>query len=90
MVISCVYESLNKTINVYILSNNRNLTIVNLSVFLEYQQFLKHEVHTNILGYETVKLFFFLNSGEKLKHLNNWKRKLVLEDRGPFSEKNEN
>ena len=34
------------------------------------------------------KLFFPLNSGEKLGHLNNWKRqKLVLEDRRPFSDK---
>ena len=60
--------------SVHILSNNRNLTVVNLSVFLKHQQFKKHEVHPNIICFETDKLFFPLNSGEKLEHSNNWKR----------------
>ena len=46
------------------LSNKRNLTFANLSVFLEHQQ-LEPEVHTNIVRFEIDKLFFFLISGEK-------------------------
>ena len=38
--------------------------------------------------FETDKLFFSLHSGEKLEPSKNWKMlKLVLEDRGQFSEK---
>ena len=55
----------------YILSNIRNWTVVNLSVFLDHQQFLKSEVHNNILRFETDKLFFPFHSGEKSGHLNN-------------------
>ena len=58
LVLSAVNEAFN------ILSNNRNLTVVNLSVFLKPKQLYKHEVHTNILRFETDKLFFPLNSGE--------------------------
>ena len=52
-------------IPVYILSNNRNLTVVNLSVFLIHQQFKKHEFSNQIFCFETDELFFPLNSGEK-------------------------
>ena len=72
-----------------ILSNNRNLTVVNLSVDLEHQQFYKPEVH--LKTFETDKLFFSFNSGEKLGHLNDRKRLiLVLNNRRPFSKNKEN
>ena len=58
---------------VNILSNSRNLTVVNLSIILEHQKFEKSEDHINILCFETNKLFFPLNSGKTLGHLNNWK-----------------
>ena len=54
-----------------ILGNNGNVTVVNLSVCFEHQTFYKPEVHTNILCFETDKLFFPFNSGEKSGHLNN-------------------
>ena len=61
--------------DICILSNNRNLTVVNLPVFLEHQHNFRNLRFTpKSLCFETDKLFFPLNSGEKLGHLNNWKR----------------
>ena len=58
----------------YILSISRNLTVANLSVFLEHQKFMKPEAHIQILCFETNKFLFPLNSGKTLGHLNNYKR----------------
>ena len=50
---------------IYILSNNRNLTVVNFSIILENQKFKKSEVHTNILCFETDKLLIPFDSRKK-------------------------
>ena len=54
-----------------ILSNNRNLTVVNLSVFFGTPIILE-TCGSHLIFCD--KLFFPLNSGEKLEHSNNWKR----------------
>ena len=41
------------SVNIHILSNRRNLTVVNLSMFLEHKQFLKPEVNANSFIFET-------------------------------------
>ena len=41
---------------------------------LEHQKFYKSVVHFNILGFETDKLLFPLNSGKTLGNLNDWKQ----------------
>ena len=53
------------------LSNNRNLTVVNLSVFFGTPIILER-CGSHLIFCD--KLFFLLNSGEKLEHSNSWKR----------------